>query len=431
MKAGAARAVITPPVGTELSGWAFGPSVGIHDDLYAKALVLVGDEPGGAGAGGDGRPVVFITADLIGLDVPYADRIRAQVAADLSTDVDRVMVSCSHTHSGPGTMHIRHWGEVDEAYAEVAVKHLIGVARMAAARLEPARIGFARAGVEGIAVNRRDEGAVDDSLVVGKVETENGSLTAVLWNFSCHPVAAHNYRNVISADYPGFAARVVESTHAGAVSLFTLGAAGDINPAEFHHMRHAERYGTMLGGAILTVLGTTETRADADIAVAAERLDLPVKPFPERRELESEIEEHSARLRELESGGADRSKISNVRIKLDWARDALRAVDSGGAPPTRSMDLHCIRINESVFVGLPGELFSRIGLSIKKASSFEPTVIVELANGSLCYLPTKDAFERGGYEIDFSAKVYGLYMLTGEAEAVILGGAQRLLSRVV
>ena len=47
LKAGAARVIITPPVGVELSGYGFGPSVGILDDLEAQALVL--EQGGGVG----------------------------------------------------------------------------------------------------------------------------------------------------------------------------------------------------------------------------------------------------------------------------------------------------------------------------------------------------------------------------------------------
>jgi hypothetical protein len=327
-------------------------------------------------------------------------------------------------------MHIRHWGAVDDAYAEVVIRHLIGVARTALRNLEAAAIGFGVVQVPGIALNRRDEGSVDESLSVVKIEDSTGKLRAALWNFSCHPVAAHNWENLISADYPGFAAAVVEAAHPGAVALFTLGAAGDINPAEFHHIRHARRYGTMLGGAILTAIGSAEITAELDVAAATEVVDLPVQEFPSVESLRAEIDEHTSRLKELEAQGAPWPKRSNVLIKLDWAKEALAAREAGNVPATRGMAMQCIRLNDTAFVTLPGELFARIGLEVKRRSPFSRTFVIELANGSFCYLPTRDAFERGGYEIDFSAKVYGLYMLTSEAEELIVEAAARLFARV-
>ena len=40
LRAGTAQIIITPPVGLELAGWGFGPSVGVLNDLEAQALVL-------------------------------------------------------------------------------------------------------------------------------------------------------------------------------------------------------------------------------------------------------------------------------------------------------------------------------------------------------------------------------------------------------
>jgi len=48
---------------------------------------------------------------------------------------------------------------------------------------------------------------------------------------------------------------------------------------------------------------------------------------------------------------------------------------------------------------LPGEIFSELGLTIKSKSRFRNTIIVELANDSIGYVPTKKAFREGSYEI--------------------------------
>ncbi|MFW6288576.1 MAG: hypothetical protein ACOC2Q_02215, partial [Spirochaetota bacterium] len=81
-------------------------------------------------------------------------------------------------------------------------------------------------------------------------------------------------------------------------------------------------------------------------------------------------------------------------------------------------------------VAMPGELFVEIGMRIKEASPFALTAIVELANGSLCYLPTSEAYEKGGYETEFSAKVYGLYMLTAQTQEIIERAAAELLGEL-
>ena len=51
-----------------------------------------------------------------------------------------------------------------------------------------------------------------------------------------------------------------------------------------------------------------------------------------------------------------------------------------------------------VLVTLPGEVFVELGLAIKKASPFETTLVIELANDGPGYIPTSKAFAEGSYE---------------------------------
>ena len=50
-------------------------------------------------------------------------------------------------------------------------------------------------------------------------------------------------------------------------------------------------------------------------------------------------------------------------------------------------------------MSLPGEIFVQLGLSIKAGSPFKQTMIAELANGSIGYVPTKVAYPQGNYEV--------------------------------
>jgi neutral ceramidase len=50
------------------------------------------------------------------------------------------------------------------------------------------------------------------------------------------------------------------------------------------------------------------------------------------------------------------------------------------------------------WISLPGEIFVELGLAIKEASPFKHTIIAELANGSIGYIPTQRAFTEGNYE---------------------------------
>jgi hypothetical protein len=49
-------------------------------------------------------------------------------------------------------------------------------------------------------------------------------------------------------------------------------------------------------------------------------------------------------------------------------------------------------------VALPGEVFVELGLAVKKASPFRYTLIAELANGPVGYVPDRAAEAQGNYE---------------------------------
>jgi hypothetical protein len=422
-RAGSARIDITPPVGLELSGWAFGPSVGIHDRLLAKALYLQAD---------DGEVFLLVTADLIGLDTSTADEIRGALAQRLKISRDHIMLGCSHTHSGPGTMTIRRWGAVDQAYLRTVVERLVSVgAEAERAATEGAAVGAGAVAAPDISVNRRrDEGGVvDDEL--GVLRVDSGMENMVVWNFSCHPVAAHNYKNLISADYPGYASRYLErALGKESTALFTLGAAGNINPVVFHHIRYARRYGNKLGRLAYRAWSSAQTSDELAISCSTRRVRLPVQKLPDEETLANEISKWRGESEQLVGSGASRERIDSALIKLEWAEEASAIQRAGNAVEYLDMELQAVRLNDAVLLALPAELFVQIGLNIKAASPFARTVIVELANGNLCYLPTSEAYVRGGYETEFSAKVYGVYFLDERSQPAVETAAGGLLAEL-
>jgi hypothetical protein len=51
------------------------------------------------------------------------------------------------------------------------------------------------------------------------------------------------------------------------------------------------------------------------------------------------------------------------------------------------------------WVSLPGEIFVELGLAIKQDSPFEHTIVAELANGIIGYIPSRRAYAQGNYEV--------------------------------
>src|SRR5258708_1984625 len=91
--AGAARIKLDPPLGLAMAGYGnrVGVATGVHDELAAQAIVL-----------SDGASKVAIAGvDVLALGQRIADDIRERVAAKSDLSADAIMVSATHTHSGP------------------------------------------------------------------------------------------------------------------------------------------------------------------------------------------------------------------------------------------------------------------------------------------------------------------------------------------
>jgi neutral ceramidase len=91
LRIGSAAVVITPPLGTPLAGYyETRISDGVHDDLYAKALVL---ECGGNRA-------AMVSCDLISMPPPWRKK-RARSSKATGLKPEQVMISATHAHTGP------------------------------------------------------------------------------------------------------------------------------------------------------------------------------------------------------------------------------------------------------------------------------------------------------------------------------------------
>ena len=129
---GAAEITTTPPIGVELAGYGFGPSVGMLSELKAQALVLDDEK----------TTVALIAVDLLTVGEAFVAAVRRQVEEELGIPGEHVLISASHSHSTPTTSPLRQWGRVDEVYATALEHQLVGAVRLAKSRAVAARVAM-------------------------------------------------------------------------------------------------------------------------------------------------------------------------------------------------------------------------------------------------------------------------------------------------
>lgn len=418
-KAGAAQVDITPAAGIPLTGFIAreGPSTGIHDRIFARALALEIES----------QRVILIACDLLALDAPYVAAARAAIHDATGILEDHILISCTHTHSGPATIPLRDCGEVDAAYLTHLKSRLVTAAQETLTGLRRARVGSGCGQVKKGTLNRRQPGTpVDSDLSLVAIQDLAGQTLAVLANFTCHPVCLDHTNRLVSADYPGVWSRIIQEK-TQAIGLFTNGAAGDINPEKMGRFEYAEELGSALAAETLRLLEHIEFHEPRSLAVANEWLNLPLNPHPTAEALSKEIASRRLLLSAAKDAGDDQLCKIHTAL-LGWAATTLADMNNQQAPASMPAEIQVIHLGEIVLVGIPGEIFSELGKQIKNLDPSRQVMVLGYTNNDIGYIPTHQAYETGGYEVEEAFKFYGYpAALAPEAGDHIISAAARLL----
>jgi neutral ceramidase len=132
--AGVCETNITPPPDLWMAGYAYRstPALGVHDDLFARAIVF---DDGHVRSG-------IVAMDLVGLDQELVECVRNDVTRKTGIPGSALLLNATHTHGGPATQTFRTMGPTDPVYREIVVRKIVGVVTQAAENLRPARLAY-------------------------------------------------------------------------------------------------------------------------------------------------------------------------------------------------------------------------------------------------------------------------------------------------
>jgi len=423
---GIRRIDITPPVGIPLMGFAGrGVSTGIHDPLFATALV----------ASESDETVVIIGCDLLGVNADLTREVREEVTARTGLPPDHLMIACTHTHYGPNVY--RAGERPDEiAYQSNLKYRLAGVVEEAMDNQEEARLGV-EYGASDIGINRRErgddgtirlgqnpDGPVDRSVGICRIDTVEGEPVAVIVNFATHPVSQTGKMRLISADYPGQVRNVVEQL-TGATCLFLQGACGNINPIRMENdYEPARSLGTRLGCEAVRIWETTSTSDIGPVRGEASFESLPAYRYGSLERAEELVEELTAELERLKTEGAEGGAIYWTESRLGRVKAALSSWRDGVAAEPIGAEFQALRIGDLAVASASGEIFTELGSRVREDSKAKHTFFSGYANGSIGYVPVPEAYDEGGYEVTHACRV------DPEASSMLLRACGRLIANV-
>lgn len=434
-------------------------AVPVNDPSFAKALVL---------KSGD-TTVALIAVDAVAIGEigrignDFLANVRAALEKDPGIPPAHVIINASHCH---GTVR----ADSDQLVVQAV--------REAARNLVPARIGAGTGTEARISENRRlamkngsetdmrraysmprDEdvasiGPIDPRIGLLRLDRADGSPLAVVYHFACHPIMNPPGKGS-SADFPGYASKVIEEAlGGGAMALFLQGCGGDVNPLRYKEVSRpadAEPLGTMLGASVLAAARMIKTNsppvlkagtqmialpraADYETRIAAiekeqRRLLATLKPtninfksflplfiaqkaWPEHPSHHAQSYLHDQALERKSIPQLDTDNralvdayLGNIEIMEQLTRLntnlALlkRHLERSRATPgdTLRAEVCALRVGDFKLVTFPGEVTVQIGLNIKSAASDPHAHVSGYTNGYIYYTPTAAQRKNSGY----------------------------------
>ncbi len=413
-RAGAFAQDVTPekfPISVN-GGMSDRKATGANDPLHARCLVL-----------DDGKTklaIVVVDSCMIPKEIMEA----AKKLAEKTTGIPaaNILISATHTHTAP-TLAGTFQSEPDEAYIKFLTTQIAAGIEKAHEKLAPAKAAWAVGQEPNHVFNRRwkmkegvlntdpfggttdkvkmnpprespdllePAGPTDPSVTVLSLRTADDKPLALFANYSLHYVGD---MPALSADYFGVFAEVIGQklkAGPGFVGILSNGTSGDVNNINFKEPAPKSKPGERsrlvadaVADAAMKALEKAEYRSDFRLAVTGSVLELPV-----RKPTAEEVKRAEALLEK--ANGRVLKGVEEV-----YARET---VFMAKYPEKVKISLQAFRIGELAIAAIPCEVFTEIGLSIKKKSPFKTTCVVSLANGYFGYLPTQAQHALGGYE---------------------------------
>jgi len=423
LRVGFSQLDITPPVGAIMTGPRLPITVGTDDPLLVKTIVVQSRD----------RTIAIVGLDLVKIRLDLADQAITEASERTGIDRGAIMICPSHNHSSP---FIPMGGPNNKEYIESLPGLITQSIEEAHQAMQPARMLIGRSLVYEGHHNRRvitksdgkalntwlkklddleqtpqvlgAEGPIDPELWVTRFDAMDGKLLGTLVNFTCHP-ALHDRRGLDqkgaakwSADYPGVIAKhLSEEFGEQAVSVFTQGASGNINPSVLFVADWREKAAVFANAAVAAARSATPVESPVTVGFT-------------RRDVEVEL-------------SAPEGQRDGAIARLGWRPESFEAAKEMVArmPATRKVPVNAARIGPFAIATNAGELFVEWGLDIKLRSPFPHTVVTELTNDWIGYEPTAKGFDHEGYE-----SLVGVNFVTLEGIQTLVNTAVELLEEL-
>ena len=409
LTAGAAVTDITPKNSQFLFGYPFVErmSEGTHDPLLSSALYL---------SDGKGQ-ALLISNDVIFVSKASVSRIRKEISKKTGIQEGNIMVSATHTHSGPVTVdYVSSSNDpvvpgADTEYVRYMEDKITKTGCDAFQNAMPAKAGFLVADGTGIGTNRHDPaGPADLNIPAVVIKNKNDEFIATMLVCNMHPTILHEDSKLYSGDFPAFAREKLQQQYLGSecTVLYFTGAAGNQSPRHVtkeNTFEEASRIGEIVAAAVGSKIDEgIEFSTEVSLVSFRKFVELPKRQFPEVDWVKSHRERLRERFEFLKKTSFSLQEIRTAEVDWFGAEELLHLAELNEDGKLENVYQSClpaeiqvIRIGKWNFVAWPGEIFIEYELALRK--ELKNTFLITLANGELQgYIATEEAENKEFYE---------------------------------
>lgn len=381
MKAQITKVEITPKEACYLCGHAIrlGLSQGVMDPLYVSALIIEDNE----------KKNVFLSYDLILIDEELSVKIKSEVAKEIECAEDNIVVSFIHTHAAPETGEKSVFNDPEKGarvgYRDFLIESARKAVSLANQNLEVVEIFYASTLIDGFYSNRNDKNRpCDKSANLFKLLRKDQSVLAVMVNMTCHPTVLGPQNYLISADLFGAIRSALSDIYHCDV-LMMQGAAGDMGNRQYRQGNDQKELYRMRDGIVPQLI-------DSDISynkIETNRIEW--YKYDYHKQYEIDLDELKLRLKKNEEELSVETDENQIKL-LSSGVTMLKQVIQEGSDITLSLKGNIIRIDKSIIVCIPCELFNQLGVKIKDSFPDYDVIIWGYCDYSVGYLVEADEY---------------------------------------
>ena len=260
----------------------------------------------------------------------------------------------------------------DEQYLAETRKKIVELIEFTGRNLEEAHIYVAQTSGEGLSVNQRISGELDETITAILVKSRNKNIAALV-NFGCHPESLGRDNRLITADFPGYLAQKLEK-ELGCTALFANGLLGgmvSVNKEYFKikdkSFERAEETGNVLAERVLDSINSAKHIKNFSLKIQRKTIAVP---------------------------------LTNLRLQAAMRLNLIPISDETFDQNRVLTEVGIISLGEMKIILVPGEMTPGLGAKIKTLMPSARAVIFGLTNDEIGYILPSEDFDSPLYKYE-------------------------------